>query len=93
MYKQVAFYRTEPAIILTTAGYYELFLAQGLCTGIGNGLLFCPSLSILSTYFLKNRGIAIGLAATGTATGGIIFPIVAQQLLPKIGFGWTVRVM
>jgi hypothetical protein len=31
--------------------------------------------------------------ACGCATGGIIFPLIARQLLPKIGFGWTVRVM
>jgi MFS family permease len=73
--------------------YWQLFLAQGLCTGIGNGLLFCPSLSVLSTYFQRRRAQAIGIAACGTATGGVVFPIVAQQLLPKVGFEWTVRVM
>ena len=35
----------------------------------------------------------MGIAATGTTTGGIVFPLVAQYLLPKVGFGWTVRVM
>ncbi|KAK4989963.1 hypothetical protein LTR50_002874 [Elasticomyces elasticus] len=73
--------------------YWQLFLAQGICTGLGNGLLFCPSLSVLSTYFSKHRAQAIGIAASGTATGGVVFPIIAQQLLPKVGFGWTVRVM
>ena len=26
-------------------------------------------------------------------TGGLVFPAIVQQLLPKIGFGWTVRVL
>lgn len=73
--------------------YWQLFLAQGVCTGLGNGLLFCPSLALLSTYFSKNRSLAIGVAASGTATGGVIYPIIVQQLLTKIGFGWTVRVV
>jgi MFS family permease len=73
--------------------YWQLFLAQGICTGIGNGLLFCPSLAVLTTYFLKRRGIAVGVAACGTATGGVVFPSIAQHLLPRIGFGWTVRIM
>lgn len=71
--------------------YWQLFLAQGVCTGIGNGCLFCPSLSIISTYFSKKRSLAIGICAAGSATGGLIFPAMVQQLLPKIGFGWTIR--
>ena len=73
--------------------YWQLFLAQGICTGLGNGLIFCPALSLLSTYFTKKRSLAIGIAAAGSATGGVIFPVIVQQLLPKIGFPWTVRVL
>lgn len=73
--------------------YWQLFLAQGLCTGLGNGLIFCPALSLLSTYFSKKRSLAIGIAASGSATGGLVYPVIVQQLLPKIGFGWTVRVI
>lgn len=73
--------------------YWQLFLAQGICTGLGNGLIFCPTLSLLSTYFTKKRSLAIGIAASGSATGGVVFPVIVQQLLPKIGFPWTVRVL
>jgi predicted MFS family arabinose efflux permease len=31
--------------------------------------------------------------ASGSATGGLVYPTIARQLLPKIGFPWTVRVM
>lgn len=37
--------------------------------------------------------MAIALVAGGNGTGGVIFPLIAQQLLTKIGFGWTVRTM
>ena len=73
--------------------YWQLFLAQGICTGLGNGLIFCPALALLSTYFSKKRSLAIGIAASGTATGGLVYPVIVQQLLPKIGFPWTVRVL
>ncbi|KZF21754.1 putative MFS monocarboxylate transporter [Xylona heveae TC161] len=73
--------------------YWQLFLAQGICTGIGDGLVFCPTIALLATYFSKNRALALGISACGTATGGMILPVVVQQLLPKIGFGWTVRVI
>jgi predicted MFS family arabinose efflux permease len=71
--------------------YWQLFLAQGVCTGIGNGLVFVPSVSLASVYFLRNRSLAIGLCASGSATGGLVFPAMAERLLPRVGFAWTVR--
>jgi MFS family permease len=73
--------------------YWQLFLAQGICQGLGNGLLFCPMISLVSTYFHKKRAFAISLAACGGATGGMVFPAIVESLLPRIGFGWTVRVI
>jgi hypothetical protein len=52
--------------------YWQLFLAQGVCTGLGNGLQFCPTMSLLSTYFSTNKSLAIGIAAAGSATGGLV---------------------
>ena len=73
--------------------FWQLFLAQGLCMGLGCGLMFCPVLSLMETYFARHRSLAVGLAATGSATGGLIFPAVVEQLLPLIAFPWTVRTL
>ena len=73
--------------------YWHFFLAQGLCQGIGNGLLFTPAMAVLATYFNKNRSWAIGISACGNATGGMVFPAMFQSLVPTIGFAWTVRVI
>lgn len=73
--------------------YWQLVLAQGICGGLGNGLVFCPALAVLSTYFTKKRSVAIAIAASGSSTGGLIYPIIVQRLLPKIGFPWTVRII
>lgn len=73
--------------------YWQLFLAQGVCTGLGNGLMFCPTVALVATYFSKNRALAIGLTASGSATGGLIYPTMVRQLLPQLGFGWTVRIL
>ena len=35
--------------------YWQLFLSQGLCIGIAGGLQFCPVMSLVSTYFVKDR--------------------------------------
>ncbi|CAI6341951.1 unnamed protein product [Periconia digitata] len=73
--------------------YWHFLLTQGICTGIGGGIFFVPILGLVSTYFAKRRGFAIGLVTTGNSVGGIIYPTVVRQLLGKVGFGWTVRVL
>ncbi|KAK7743901.1 hypothetical protein SLS53_003923 [Cytospora paraplurivora] len=83
--------------------YWQLMLTQGFLTGLGGGIFFTPSLALVSTsrskdanwekYFDSRRGLALGLATTGNAAGGIIYPVVVRQLLPKLGFGWTARVL
>ncbi|KAK2813254.1 hypothetical protein FQN49_008321, partial [Arthroderma sp. PD_2] len=76
-----------------STSYWQIFLAQGVCLGLGNGLIYCPTISLVSTYFHKKRAMAMAITSGGGATGGIIFPLVAQQLLPKVGFPWTMRVI
>jgi MFS family permease len=73
--------------------YWQVLLAQAFCIGIGTGALFVPSVAILSTYFSTRIGLAIGIAASGSSFGGVIYPIVFHKLLPQIGFAWTTRVL
>ena len=73
--------------------YWQFFLAQGVCQGIGIGFIFIPVLTILTGYFSSHRLLAMAIAATGTATGGMIYPAIIQSLLPKLGFQWTIRVI
>lgn len=71
--------------------YWQILLAQGVCVGLGNGCLFCPAVAVVSTYFSRRRSLAFGLGAVGSSTGGILFPVMVRQLLPRIGFEWTIR--
>ena len=73
--------------------YWQLLLAQGICQGLGNGLAFTPTVALVSIYFVKRRAVAVSCMTSGTATGGIVFPLVARQLLNKVGFAWTIRTM
>lgn len=77
----------------TIKKYWQLLLAQGICQGLGNGLTFTPTLALVSIYFVKRRAVAISCMTCGTATGGIVFPLVARQLLNQVGFAWTTRTM
>jgi nitrate/nitrite transporter NarK len=54
-------------------------------------MLFCPSMALCSTYFQKKKSFALGIAASGSATGGIVIPVMVKTLLPQVGFAWTMR--
>lgn len=56
-------------------------------------MLFYPSLSCVVSWFHKKRAAAIGIAATGSGLGGVIFPVIVRQMLIKgdVGFDWTMR--
>lgn len=66
--------------------YWQLFLTQGVLSGIGAGIYFTPCISIVSTYFDKRRGLAVGLATTGNSAGGIVYPLLVRGLVPTLGF-------
>ncbi|KAL6234017.1 hypothetical protein BDW75DRAFT_251688 [Aspergillus navahoensis] len=74
--------------------YYQFMLAQGVLGGITQGLTMTPAMAATPQYFFKKRGVAMGLGVAGASIGGIIHPIVLNQLLNQtdLGFGWCVRV-
>ncbi|KAF3761888.1 hypothetical protein M406DRAFT_64971 [Cryphonectria parasitica EP155] len=71
--------------------YYAIFLSLGVCSGIGMGLLFFPGISAFTTYFTTRRGLANGLAASGSGIGAVVYPIVLRQLTYQVSFPWAVR--
>ena len=41
----------------------------------------------------KRRSFALGVFAVGSSVGGIVHPIVVQQLLERMSFQWTMRIV
>lgn len=75
--------------------YWHFMLAQGVLGGLAIGLLMFPSMAAVPQWFDKKRGAAMGCAVAGSSIGGIIFPIILNNLLQNtdIGFGWAVRIV
>ncbi|EFE31836.1 uncharacterized protein ARB_01436 [Trichophyton benhamiae CBS 112371] len=66
--------------------YYQFFLSEGVCVGIGSGLLFAPGITIATSYFSTKRPLAIAVATSGAA-------IVSYWLIVAVGFPWAVRII
>ncbi|KAJ6589092.1 MFS general substrate transporter [Mycena capillaripes] len=69
----------------------QVFLTQGVGLGLGLGLTFLPALGVVAHHFSRHRGLAIGIMTTGASIGGIIFPIMLNNLLFRHGFVVGVR--
>ncbi|KAF7910975.1 uncharacterized protein EAF01_002483 [Botrytis porri] len=50
--------------------YWQEYLAQGFITGIDFGMLFLPSVAIVSQYFSTKSAFASGIFASGSSLGG-----------------------
>jgi MFS family permease len=57
--------------------YYHFMLAQSICTGIGAAAVFFSSSNTIATWFKKRRALAIGIASSGSAIGGVTIPYVS----------------
>ncbi|TDZ17104.1 Aspyridones efflux protein apdF [Colletotrichum orbiculare MAFF 240422] len=73
--------------------YWHFLLSQGIATGIGNGMHFTALVWLVSQYFTKKRGLALGLSSCGAPIGAVVFTIMARELIPSAGIAWTLRAM
>ncbi|KAK6065240.1 major facilitator superfamily transporter [Seiridium cupressi] len=80
-------------LLSITRVYWQIFLTQALMTGLGLGCLYLPAPAVVSQYFHARTALAMGASSTGSAVGGIIYPIIFNQLQLMFGFGWATRVL
>ncbi|KAL0941949.1 MFS monocarboxylate transporter [Colletotrichum truncatum] len=73
--------------------YWHFLLSQGIATGIGNGMHFTALVWLVSQYFTKRRGLALGISSCGAPIGAVIFTVMAKQLLKPASLAWTLRAM
>ncbi|KAI9803556.1 MAG: hypothetical protein M1825_001899 [Sarcosagium campestre] len=73
--------------------YWHFMLVFGLLGGVGTSLIFTPAIASVGHYFLTGRGNATGIATTGGSIGGVVFPLMLQALIPRVGFAWATRII
>ncbi|KDQ09190.1 hypothetical protein BOTBODRAFT_37275 [Botryobasidium botryosum FD-172 SS1] len=73
--------------------YWQLMLTQGLIIGIAGGFLFGPGSPLISHWFRRRRATAYGVTTGCGATGSVVLPIAIRNLIPMIGFKWTMRLV
>ncbi|TFK28346.1 MFS general substrate transporter [Coprinopsis marcescibilis] len=72
---------------------YQCFLAQGVGLGLGGGMVYVPSVAVVSHYFRRRLASVMMFAVSGSALGAIVHPIMLNNLLnhSNLGFEGSVR--
>ncbi|XP_049531255.1 uncharacterized protein LOC125948831 [Anopheles darlingi] len=70
-----------------------LYISYGVLVGTGAGLAFPPTVYIVTSYFVRLRGLANGLCISGSALGSIILPPVLRYLLVTFGYRGACLIM
>ncbi|KAL8850382.1 MAG: hypothetical protein Q9221_004702 [Calogaya cf. arnoldii] len=72
--------------------YYQKYLSQ-VCSALGASCIYYAAAGAITTWFLRRRTMAFGIAATGAGVGGIVIPIMVERLVPRVGNPWTMRII
>ncbi|KAJ0169687.1 hypothetical protein K1T71_014872 [Dendrolimus kikuchii] len=72
---------------------YYLYFSFGALVGAGAGLAFPPTVYIVTSYFVRLRGLANGICMSGSAFGSIILPPVLRYLLETYGLQGAVLIL
>ncbi|XP_039259797.2 monocarboxylate transporter 2-like [Styela clava] len=68
------------------SGIWTAYLGVGIIWGIGFSWSYSSIMAQINIYFCRWRGIANGIAATGSSVGSMLIPILAQYLIYT--YGW-----
>jgi MFS family permease len=70
-------------------GIYQFGLLQGLLIGVGTSTTFAPLMADTSLWFMKRRGAAVGIIASGNYLAGALWPPVVQYFVQTVGWRET----
>lgn len=75
------------AAIAPSLWYYTL--AQGLLIGAGSSATFAPLLAHTSLWFVRRRGIAVAIFASGNYLAGTVWPPIVEHFIAADGWRAT----
>jgi len=67
-------------------GPMDFVIRFGLLVGLGVGMIYVPSIATVQRWFLRRRGLASGLAVTGSGIGTVVLPMLTAYLVAKVGW-------
>jgi MFS family permease len=72
-----------------SSSLWQVALAHGLLIGLGCSATFGPLMADTSHWFVRRRGIAVAIAASGNYLAGTIWPPIVQHFIASNGWRAT----
>lgn len=72
---------------------WHVFLTQGVLFGLGASFIWFPCIGASQQWFSERRGLAIGLAMSGSGIGGLVVANIAQAAISNLGYRWALRII
>lgn len=76
-----------------THSLWEFYLYFGVLGGIGRAAARAPLLTAVLQFFNRRRGLAVGIALSGTGVGTLIFPTLARYIISTVSWRAAFTVM
>jgi len=76
------------ALMSTINTLWQLYIFYGVIVAIGTSLGWVPAISTVCRWFIRKRGMALGITEAGIGVGTFIMPPLIQLLIIK--FGWRI---
>jgi MFS family permease len=74
-------------VAANAGSYWSFVIAQAvLIGGLGSSVTFAPLVADISHWFMKRRGIAVAIVASGNYLAGTIWPPILQHAVETIGW-------
>lgn len=64
-----------------TTALWQVYLSYSLSVGIGIGLVYVPAVGTVQHWFIRQRGMASGLATAGIGAGNLLLPPLASAII------------
>lgn len=81
---------TGLSLLLTglTTGVWQLFITYSLLLAMGSSAMYVTTMSTISRWFNRKRGLALGIASSGAGLGMVVMAPFATYLITS--FDWRV---
>ncbi|TEA14925.1 Riboflavin transporter MCH5 [Colletotrichum sidae] len=71
--------------------YWHFILCLGVLGGVGGALTSTVAMAVMGKLFSRRRGLAMGIALSGSSFGGVTLSLMFRSLLPRLGWKWAMR--